>query len=204
MSGFFSWAMVGLGLGVVMVRRRSMAVGLITLQSLAIVALALRDAREVQDLIAAAGIAGRAVVLAVVFLLLISRTREARAVLPSLAPLRRGGLAVALALGLIWLLSGSGSGPCADDRGRAAISLIAFGLVTSASHRATVFQVLGIVLVENGLALVVLSMPGTSWLIELGVAFDLTLLGLVAGVFHERIFVEFGGGDTRVLRSLRD
>ena len=43
-----------------------------------------------------------------------------------------------------------------------------------------------------------------SALIELGVAFDLPLVALVAAVFHERIFAEFGAGDTRSLRSLRD
>jgi len=36
------------------------------------------------------------------------------------------------------------------------------------------------------------------------VALDLTLIALVAAVFHERIFAEFGSGDTAVLESLRD
>ena len=67
------------------------------------------------------------------------------------------------------------------------------------------FQVLGIVLVENGLALAALELPGgASLAIELGVALDLMLIALVAGVFHERIFAEFGAGDTAALRSLRD
>ncbi len=35
-------------------------------------------------------------------------------------------------------------------------------------------------------------------------ALDLTLIALVAAVFHERIFAEFGAGDTSALRSLRD
>ena len=42
------------------------------------------------------------------------------------------------------------------------------------------------------------SCPAASSLaIELGVALDLTLVALVAAVFHERIFAEFGAGDTR-------
>ena len=50
-----------------------------------------------------------------------------------------------------------------------------------------------------------LSLPGSSSLaIEVGVAVDLLLVALVAGVFHERIFAEFGAGDTAALRSLRD
>ena len=59
-------------------------------------------------------------------------------------------------------------------------------------------QLLGIVLVENGLALAAIELPGGASLgIELGVALDLTLIALVAAVFHERIFAEFGSGDTR-------
>ena len=62
---------------------------------------------------------------------------------------------------------------------------------------ATLFQILGIVLVENGLALSALELPGgASLAIELGVALDLLLVALVAAVFHERIFAEFGAGDT--------
>ena len=40
--------------------------------------------------------------------------------------------------------------------------------------------------------------------IEIGVTVDLLLIALVAGVFHERIFAEFGAGDSAALRSLRD
>ena len=84
------------------------------------------------------------------------------------------------------------------------LALVAFGIATAATRRATLFQVMGIVLVENGLALAALELPGTSALIELGVALDLTLVALVAAVFHERIFAEFGAGDSAALRSLRD
>ena len=57
-------------------------------------------------------------------------------------------------------------------------------------------------LAENGLALAALELPsGSSFAIEFGVAFDLTLIALVATVFHERIFAEFGAGDTAALRS---
>jgi len=79
------------------------------------------------------------------------------------------------------------------------------GVATVALRRATLFQILGIVLVENALALAALELPGgASLAIELGVALDLVLIALVAGVFHERIFAEFGAGDTAALRTLRD
>jgi len=80
-----------------------------------------------------------------------------------------------------------------------------FGVAAAATVIATLFQVLGIVLVENGVALAALELPGTaSFVIELGVALDLVLIAVVAVVFHERIFAEFGSGDTAVLESLRD
>ena len=58
---------------------------------------------------------------------------------------------------------------------------------------------------ENGIALAAVAVPGgLPLLIELGVAFDLVVLVTVAVVFHDRIFREFGTGDTAVLRELRD
>jgi hydrogenase-4 membrane subunit HyfE len=68
-----------------------------------------------------------------------------------------------------------------------------------------VFQVLGIVLLENALALAALELPGSaSVVIEVGVAVDLMLVALVAAVFHDRIFAEFGAGDVTALEALRD
>ena len=62
------------------------------------------------------------------------------------------------------------------------LALVAFGIVTAATRRATLFQVIGIVLVENGLALAALQLPGgASFAIELGVALDLMLVAVVAG-----------------------
>jgi hydrogenase-4 component E len=118
-------------------------------------------------------------------------------------PLVRAGAAVAFALTLTWLVPTLGLD--SRDAERAALALVAFGIVTAATRRATLFQVLGIVLAENGLALAALELPGgASLTIELGVALDLMLIALVAGVFHERIFAEFGAGDSAALRTLRD
>jgi hydrogenase-4 membrane subunit HyfE len=85
------------------------------------------------------------------------------------------------------------------------LTLVAFGLVSVATRRATLLQVMGIVLVENGLALAALERPRPlSLVIELGVAVDLTVIAFVTAAFHSRIFEEFGTGDSAVLRSLRD
>ncbi|HVA31015.1 MAG TPA: hypothetical protein VMU58_07075, partial [Gaiellaceae bacterium] len=130
--------------------------------------------------------------------------REPRPVRAGLSPLARGGLAIAFALALTWLIPAIGLHSRNAERG--VLALVAFGIVTVATRRATLFHVLGIVLVENGLALAALELPGggSSVAIELGVAVDLTLIALVAAVFHERIFAEFGAGDSAALRSLRD
>ncbi len=198
-----AWTIVALGIGVVVVRRRSIAVGLVTAQALLLAAAALGESGSFDAAFAAAALAVRGAVLAALFLLLVRRTRETRPVPTGAAPLGRAAAAVTLALTLIWLIPSIGLDSQAAEQ--ATLSLLAIGLVTAATRRATLFQVLGIVLVENGLALAALSLPGTSSLaIEIGVAVDLLLISLVAGVFHERIFAEFGAGDSAALRSLRD
>jgi hydrogenase-4 component E len=198
LNGELIWLLVALGLGVVVVRRRSVAVGLVTAQALVLAVTAAHDKAA-----AAAVLAVRAVALGTLLLLVVSRTREPRPVRAGIAPIARAGLAVGLALALTWLVPAIGLESRNAERG--VLALIAFGAAAAATRRATLFHVLGIVLCENGLALAALELPGgSSTAIELGVAFDLTLIAVVAAVFHERIFAEFGAGDTAALRSLRD
>jgi hydrogenase-4 component E len=203
-SGLLAWAVVGLGLGVVIVRRRRVAVGLVSAQALILAGIALDDATGGGGIGPAAALAVRGAALAALFLLVVSRTREPRPVRAGTAPLGRAGLAVTFALVLTWLVPTIGLESRTAER--AVLALVAFGVAAAALRRATLFQVLGIVLVENGVALAALELPGgtSSLAIELGVALDLTLVALVAAVFHEKIFAEFGAGDTAALRSLRD
>lgn len=203
MSGTLAWTLVALGLGVVVIRRRSVAVGLVTVQALVLAGLALDRAGSGDQVVSAIALGVRAVALAALFLLLVARTRELRPVRATVAPLARGGGAVAFALTLTWLVPSIGLD--SRDAERAVLALVAFGVATAATRRATLFQVLGIVLVENALALGALELPGSSSLaIELGVALDLVLIAAVAAVFHTRIFVEFGAGDSAALGALRD
>jgi hydrogenase-4 component E len=203
MSGSLAWVLVALGLLVVTVRRRSVAVGVVTVQALILFVAALDHASTGADVVAGVALAVRGLGLAAVVLWLVARTRESGPVRARVAPLARAGLAVALALLLTWLVPRIGLDSRTDER--AVLALVAFGLVAAATRRATLFQILGIVLVENGLALAALSLPRASSLaIELGIVFDLALVVLVAAVFHARIFAEFGSGDSASLRSLRD
>jgi hydrogenase-4 membrane subunit HyfE len=203
-TGFLTWSLVASGLAVVIVRRRSVVVGIVTAQALALALVALVDAETTDDVVAAGALALRAVILAVLFAGVVARTRERLPVHARVPPLVRGGLAVMFALTLVWLVPEIGLD--SRDAERAVLTLIAFGVATAGLRRATVLQVLGIVLVENGLALAALELPGgeSAAAIELGVAVDLMLISVVAIVFHQRIFGLFGAGDTAALRTLRD
>jgi hydrogenase-4 membrane subunit HyfE len=199
-----AWLLVASGLAVVVVRRRSVVVGIVTAQALALALAALASAETTDDVVAGLALALRAVLLAALFAGVVARTRERLPVHARVPPLLRGGLAVLLALTLVWLVPEIGLE--SRDAERAVLTLIAFGVATAGLRRATVLQVLGIVLVENGLALAALELPGgeSAAGIEIGVAIDLMFISVVAVVFHRRIFGLFGAGDTAALRSLRD
>ena len=203
MSSFALWPLVALGLAVVVVRQRAIAVGLVTVQALVLVASALTDGTAASNIAAALALLARALALAVLFFVLVSRTPESRPVRAGAGPLVRATLAIGLALALCWLVPRFGLG--SRDAERASLTLVGFGLITACMRRAILLQVLGIVLAENGLAMAALDLPGApALLIELGVALDLTLIGLVAAAFHTRIFAEFGTGDSAVLGGLHD
>ena len=204
MTGLIAWLLVASGLAVVVVRRRSVVVGIVTAQALVLAVAARVTAETADDIVASGALALRALILAVLFAGVVARTREQLPVHARVPPLARGGLAVLLALALVWLVPEIGLE--SSDAERAVLTLIAFGVATAALRRATLLQVLGIVLVENGLALAALELPGedAAAVIEIGVAVDLLLISTVAILFHRRIFGLFGAGDTAVLRTLRD
>lgn len=203
MNGSLAWGLVALGLAVVVVRRRSVAVALVTAQALLLAGVAAAAAENADDVGATLALAVRGVALAALFLAIVARTREPRPVRTGVAPFVRAGLAVGLALSFAWLVPPVGLD--SDQAERAMLALVAFGAVIVATRRATIHQLLGIVMVENGLVLGAIELPGgASLAVELGVALDLVLIALVAVVFHERIFAEFGSGDTAALESLRD
>lgn len=197
-------ACVALALGVVMIRRRSHALTLVTAQSLLLAGVAVGHA--VSDLAlapAAAGLLVRAGAIAIILGVGISRTPERRLVRSGIEPMTRAaiGLAALLVTGQLVALPGEGN----VNAQRAAIALVVLGIVIAMTRHATIVQILGIVVAENGATLLALSatdaVPG---LIELGVIFDLLLIAVVATAFHARIFGRFGSGDTSHLRGLHD
>jgi hydrogenase-4 membrane subunit HyfE len=197
------WIVVALGLGVPTLRRRSVAIALVTAQGLLLALTAAVQADALDELVAAGALLCRAILLCGLLLVAVRRTREARPVRADAGPLMRGGLAVGLALLLALLVPSLGLG----DRNaeRALLALVAFALVTLATRWATVFHIAALVQIDNALAVAALAAGGgLPGLIELGVAADLIVVVLVAALLHARIYAEFGSGDTTHLGALRD
>lgn len=204
MSGAAVWLCVALGLAGLAARRRTVAIGAVTAQAAVLAGLALaHDVPAAERVGTALALAVRGAALGVALLLVVRRTRESRPIRPNLGPLQRAAVGVGLALLLAALAPDLGLE--SRDAERAALALVAFGLAAAAVRRATLLQVVGLVLLENGLVLAALTVPGGAGVaIELGAALDLLLVGVVAVAFHRRIFAEFGDADTARLRSLRD
>jgi hydrogenase-4 component E len=196
------WIVVALGLGVPTLRRRSVAVALVTVQALLLAGSAAADASDASELVAAGALLVRALLLGALLLLVVRRTREARPVRADAGPLLRGAAAIGLALGLALVVPSLGLGDRAAER--AELALLAFGIVTVAPRRATVVHIVALVQVDNALAVAALATAGgLPALIELGVAGDLVVIVLVAALLHARIYAEFGSGDSAHLRTLR-
>jgi hydrogenase-4 component E len=198
-------AMLVLAIGVIVVRRRSVAIVLVGGQSLAlsIGALELSSGRSGSFLVAAFVLLCKAAVLPVLLFALMRRTREPRLVVAASGPLVRLAGAGALTLLVSVALPPLGLGsPRATDT---AFALVLIGIAIVVARRPAFFQLLGLVVAENGVSLLAVSVPGgLSYVIELGALFDLALVVAVAGVFALRIHSELGSGDTELLRALHD
>lgn len=202
MNGLTALLLIGLGLVVVVVRRPAAAVGAVTAQALILVAYALTGATGAGSGLAAGALALRTLGLAGLLLFIIRETSEAKPVEDTVGLLGRLPAAAGLAVALVWLVPPLSSTSRAAER--AVLALIALGLVSAATRRATLMQILSIIMVENGLVLAALQLlPHTSWLIDVGSAFDVTFLAVVAAALHRRIHAHFGSSDTGALRSLR-
>ena len=192
---------LALGLGVVLVRRRSFAIALVSAQSLALGLLALDHDGEL--LVAGLVLVVKALALPALLVAVLRRTREPRLVAAAAGPLARlAGTAAAAALAVV-LLPPLGTGDAHAER--TAVALVVIGLSIVVARRPALFQLLGLIVAENGLSLLALSVPGgLSYVIELGALFDLALVVVVASFFTRRIHGELGTGDTELLRGLRD
>jgi hydrogenase-4 component E len=200
-----TWALVISALGVVTVRRRSVAIVLVAVQSLWLGAEAISDAagHSTALLVGGAVLVAKAVVLPGLLAAVVLRTREAGRISSERHPLARLTIALAIALAIAALVPRFGLVHPGVEH--AAVGLVALGITTAVLRRPTVFQVLGFLVAENGLYLAALSAPGgLPAFIELGLVFDLVVVVSVAGVFSAKIHEQLGTGDTSLLAGLRD
>lgn len=195
-----------LGAGVIVVRRRTVAIVLIAAQSLALGAGALQlAAAEHSDefLIASVVLLVKGIALPLLLLVVVRRTQEPRLVAPAAPALARLAGAGAVALAAVVLVPPLGLGDPQIER--TAVGLVLIGIAIVVARRPAFLQLMGVIVAENGLALLAVSVPGgLSYVIELGALLDLVLVVIVAAAFTQRIHGELGTGDTELLRGLRD
>lgn len=205
MSDVLVGAILVLGLGVMVARRRSAAIGLMALQSLALGlgAIDLASDRSSEYLVASLVLLVKAAVLPALLLAVMRRTPEPRLVAPAASGLARLAGAGALALAAVALVPPLGLGDSQTEQ--TAVALVLVGIAIVGARRPAFLQVVGLIVAENGLSLLAVSVPGgLPYVIELGALFDLALVVTVAAAFAQRIHSELGTGDTELLRSLRD
>lgn len=193
--------LLALGLGVIVVRRRSIAIALVAAQSLVLGVAALDLTGEF--FVAGVVLLVKAVALPALLVVILRRTREPQLVAAAAGPLVRLAGAGAVALLAVVLVPPLGLG---DPRAeQASVALVLIGICIVVARRPALLQLLGLIVAENGLSLLAISVPGgLPYVIELGALFDLALVVAVAAAFTQRIYGDLGTGDTELLRGLRD
>ena len=198
-------ALVILGFGVMLVRRRSLATLLVAAQALllGVTALSLAGDRPAEFAVAAAILLVRAVALPALLVFTRRRTPEPYLVVPATTVLVRLLVSAAVVLVAVASIPPLGLGDRPAEHG--AVALLCLGIAIVVMRRPALLQVLGILVAENGIYLLAISASGgLPFVIELGVLFDLVLIVTVAAAFTQKIHGEVGSGDTDLLRGLRD
>lgn len=197
--------LVVLGFGVMLARRRSHATLLVAAQALLLGVAALSAAadRPTEFLVAAVILLVRAVALPALLVYTRRRTPEPYLVAPATTVTVRLLVAAVVTLVAVAATPPLGLGDRAAEHG--AVALLSLGIAIVIMRRPAILQVLGILVAENGIYLLAISVPGgLPFAIELGVLFDLALVVTVATAFTRKIHGEVGSGDTDLLRGLRD
>lgn len=193
------------GLAVIVARRRSVAIALLAVQSLALSvgAFTLTGGRSAAFLVASGVLAVKALVLPVLLYALMRRTREPHLVAAARGPVSRLAAASALVLlAAVTVPRIPGTGAYVEH---AAVGLLLTGMAIVATRRPALHQLLGMIVAENGCSLLAVAVPGgLAYLIEVGALFDLVLAITVAALFMQRIHTLLGTGNTELLRGLRD
>ena len=206
MSGALVAAILALGLGVIVVRRRSAAIALIAAQSLAlgIGALGLASGRSSDFLVASLVLLAKAAVLARA-----AARRDAPHARAAARRARRARTGAPRGSGRRRVRRGCARAAARArrraDRARPPSRSCSSASRSSSRGAPRSCRCSGLIVAENGLSLLAVSVPGgLSYVVELGALFDLALVVTVAVAFTQRIHGELGTGDTELLRGLRD
>lgn len=85
-----------------------------------------------------------------------------------------------------------------------ALAVFLIGLLIMITRRQAVLQIIGLIMMENGIYLLGLSMTkGLPLIIEFGVFFDVLIAVIVLGILTWRLKLSFMTTDTSVLRKLK-
>lgn len=205
MSTLFVITVTAIGLAIVIARRRTVAVVLVGVQSMALGVYALvHGLGETSELvIGGVLLVGKGILLPVGLAWVVRRTREPRLIAGELAPMTRATIAAAVTLAAVQLAPPLGLDSQAAGQG--AVALVVLGILIAVLRRSAVLQGVGFLVAENGVYLAALAAPGgLPGIVEIGVLFDLVIVVAVAAAFTTRIHDEFGTGDTTMLESLHD
>jgi hydrogenase-4 component E len=205
-----SLAMLIAALGIVWTRSLGWALVLFGAQSLMLAAAALYAglATDSPHIVAASGLTVMVKVVATPALLwlLLQRLPTSHDAQPSVG--QRSGLVVAVLIALVFART-LDARPFHTAIGAervlpTAVTVMLIGIQIMVSHRHALSQVIGFLVLENGMALAALTAAyGMPLVVEFGIFLDLLLAVFVAFVYTQRMHVIFGSLDTRQLRSLR-
>lgn len=133
----------------------------------------------------------------------VRRLRDERETKPILSP-NQTSLAAALVLAVAYGLMDEALPGVSRDILSGALSLFLIGLLIMITRRQAVLQIIGLIMMENGLYLLGLSMTkGLPLIIEFGVFFDVLVAVIVLGILTWRLKLSFQTTDTTVLRKLK-
>jgi hydrogenase-4 component E len=197
-------------LGIVWTRSLGWALVLFGAQSMMLAAAALYAglATDSPHIVAAAALTAFVKVIAAPALiwLLLQRLPTSHDAQPSLG--QRTGLVIAVLMSLV-IAHTLDAEPFHTAIGAervlpTAVAVMLIGIQIMVTHRHALSQVIGFLVLENGMALAALTAAyGMPLVVEFGIFLDLLLAVFVAFVYTQRMHVIFGSLDTQRLRSLR-
>ena len=133
----------------------------------------------------------------------VGRLRDERESKPILSP-NQTSLAAALVLAVTYGLMDEALPGLSRDILSGALAVFLIGLLIMITRRQAVLQIIGLIMMENGLYLLGLSMTkGLPLIIEFGVFFDVLVAVIVLGILTWRLKLSFQTTDTTVLRKLK-